>query len=245
MRKIHPEGSLDYYMFTNRVIYILTRKVLYVILKKAVKIQINETNNHYFFSHFIASSGRNSVWNSAFVARYQSLSFLWWDSAGAATPLLDRSRGVARENKYHNRVSWELVKSFWYVDTVYVQSKDCDICFKMSVTESQRHIVMKAFQTPSLVNQLLWQFSPSFSSWSPSSPSPLSSLPCALPSSSQSRQRCSRRSTCTWNSACKDGWYDLWGLGLVWGTIRLLSWASGIRKGKWCHILGRKRFWKF
>ena len=61
MRKIHPEGSLDYYMFTNRVIYILTRKVLYVILKKAVKIQINETNNHYFFSHFIASSGRNSV----------------------------------------------------------------------------------------------------------------------------------------------------------------------------------------
>ena len=49
MRKIHPEGSLDYYMFTNRVIYILTRKVLYVILKKAVKIQINETNNHYFF----------------------------------------------------------------------------------------------------------------------------------------------------------------------------------------------------
>ena len=88
-----------------------------------------------------------------------------------------------------------------YVETEYVSTK----IYVFLERKKPQFLVMKlrTFQTPSLVNQLLWQLSPSVSSAAASSPSPLSSSTCAPANRAQSRQRCSRRPTCTWNSLFK------------------------------------------
>ena len=135
---------------------------------------------------------------------------LWWDRA--LTLLLYRSHGPSGENF----INWFVCESGSqsiivsalasidrYVETEYVFYR-LYVCLER---RTQLFLVMKrkTFQTPPLVNQLLWQSSPSVSSSSASSPSPLSSSTCAPANRSQSRQRCSRRPTCTWNYSLNAG----------------------------------------